>query len=356
MDLPRVYKLYDDLAGARLAFLYSGEFRDEHSPRLIQLAEATTKVFPGSDPSSSKKLAFILVEAYQNIIRHRAPLPGDMEFGAARSLFMLRSDGSCYEVATMNAVRQEELEALRMLLDRIKRNSDLKQLKEMFLKGLQMESNSQRGGAGLGLIEMARRSSNGLHHEIRQLDEGPTMFAIQMRVGTSPMAVSSFDRIHDLQSHMAELDALFAFKGGLQSVMQASLMSMIAADLENGPDGSEQRVRVLLAALEMIGETREQIADPMIVLGRSAGDHSLVIGMLMDRAAADRTGHQIRTLAEMEAAAIQRLYRDALLGRNTNAMFTSTGLIDLARRSKTPLQMELSPHGDGALILVEAVI
>ena len=356
MDLPTVHMLYNNLAGARLAFLYSGEFRDEHSPRLIELAEATTKSFTGPDPAFAKKLAFILVEAYQNIIRHRAPLTPEVAKGAARSMMMLRSDGRSYEVAAMNAVRPEEVEGLRALLDKIKRNTDLKQLKEMFLKGLQNESSSQRGGAGLGLIEMARRSSSGLEHEIRKVGSGELMFILQLRVGGSSMAGSGLDQIQAMQQNMAQLDALFAFKGEFLPMMQTVLMNMISSDLDGGRKGSDARLRVFLAGLEMIGETKEQVSDPLIVLARSPLGHSMVIGMLLDQRQAKRFGDEVVVLAKMDANSIQRLYRDALLGRNSDGSFASTGLLDLARRSKAPLRMELSPHAGNSLLIIEAVI
>ncbi len=355
MDLSTVHKLHADLAGARLHFLYSGGFRDEYTARLIMLSEAVTEAFNNNDPSIRKKLAFTLVEAYQNIIRHRAPLAAEIAAGKGRSLFMLRSDGRSYEVAGKNPVRPEEADGLRSLLDRIGRNADLKQLKEMFLKGLQTESGSQRGGAGLGLIEMARRSSGGLHHRITELDTGDLMFTIHLRVGQSGTPVVELDRIDVLQAHMAALDAVFALKGEFPAVVQAALMNMINMDMASTDRHAESRASIFLAALEMIGEAGEQADDPIVVLAPDPNGLALAVGVSLEDRTARRLGDQVDALSKMEPPAIQRIYRDALLGRNADGAFTSTGLLDLARRSKAPLRMELLPHGGNSLLLVEAV-
>ncbi|MDQ3099827.1 MAG: SiaB family protein kinase [Bacteroidota bacterium] len=348
--------LYETLAGSRWGFLYSGDFHDEHSARLIMLAEEAAKASPETETPLAKKLAFTLVEAYQNIIRHRAPLTPDLELGTGRSMFMLRSDGRSYEVAAMNPVRQEESEALQLLLERIKKNTDLKQLKEMFLRGLQNDSNSNRGGAGLGLIEMARRSSSGLHHDLRPGPGGELMFTIQLRVGISSMRPSPLDQIHGFQQTMAALDAVLVFKGTFTSGIQNALMRMIATDHSGSKERADSRTRAFLASMEMLAELPEQAGDGMILLGRNGQDHLLLTGVLLDERAADRLARQVEVLQQMDHNARQKVYRDALLGRDPDGAFTSTGLLDLARRSKAPLVLSKFPHQGNSLLLLEALV
>src|SRR5690606_17012034 len=184
MDLATVHTLYETLADSRWGFLYSGAFHDEHSARLIDLAEDATKDPENDNGSFSKKLGFVLVEAYQNVIRHRSELKGGLHDGKGRSLFMVLSDGKNFDVATMNPMATEESRELRTLLERIG-GTDLKQLKEMFLRGLQGNNPSQKGGAGLGLIEMARRANDGLQFQLRPIDPAVTMFTMQLRIGGS---------------------------------------------------------------------------------------------------------------------------------------------------------------------------
>jgi hypothetical protein len=356
MDLSTVHKLYEALADARWGFFYSGDFHDEHSARLIMLAEEASKAFTGTGPSLTKKLAFVLVEAYQNVIRHRAPLEKALERGAARSMFMLRSDGRSYEVAAMNPIRREEVAGLRALLEHIRKNADLKQLKEMFLRGLQSEGGSQRGGAGLGLIEMARRSSAGLHHELRELEGSELMFTIRLRVGSSNMADSHMGHLYEHQQAMASIDALLLFKGEFTPGIQNALMRMMATDMDEHPGRSDARTKAFLAAMEMIGELPHQNADPIIVLGRVDGHYSLVIGLVLETRDAERFGRQLEALRGMDPNAIQRVYRDALLGRNADGAFTSTGALDLARRSTEPLSTTGFPHKAASLLLIEAMI
>ena len=65
MDLHNVHTLYESLVGDKPAFLFSGEFNDEHSARLIKLGE---EMLESEDAPRNLRgrLAFVLVEAYRD--------------------------------------------------------------------------------------------------------------------------------------------------------------------------------------------------------------------------------------------------------------------------------------------------
>ncbi|MCB0764540.1 MAG: hypothetical protein KDB84_07545, partial [Flavobacteriales bacterium] len=149
MELAAVHTLYDALAGGGTVFLYSGSFHDEHTVHLISLGE---QMVAGTDMERSmrNKLGFIMVESYQNIIRHRAQLGHALETGAGRSVFLVRERNAMFEVVAINAIPDDEAQELRSILARID-GHDQKQLKEMFLRALQSGKTTERGGAGLGL-------------------------------------------------------------------------------------------------------------------------------------------------------------------------------------------------------------
>jgi hypothetical protein len=351
MHLPPVHTLYEQLAGSRWAFLYSGAFPDAHSARLILLAEEAAHASSGENIALAKKLAFVLVETYQNVIRHRAPLPPDQEKAAGRSLCMLRSDGTAYEVAAMNPVRAEEAHALGRILDGIRQNTDLRQLKEMFLRGLQTQSQSQRGGAGLGLIEMARRSTSGLHHEVRELGDGLHMFSIALHVGSSTQGHTPLEDLRALHATVAGLDALLAFKGQPTPGVQDALLRMIAADMEEAGEAEDRWTGVFLAALELIGEVPGQCGDPLILLGRRGSSHVLMTGLVLTPEEAPHLLAQARHLLERSPAELQKLYRDTLLERQEGPAL-HRGLVDLARRPGASLTVHEEPVANGILVLL----
>ncbi len=350
MEPSAVHNLYTRLANDRWSFIYSGDFLDEHSARLISMAEEASKS-AGSNSQLSKKLAFVMVEAYQNIIRHRNPLPPELATSVGRSLFMVRCDGSSYELNAMNPIRREEIGVVEKQLERIARNGDLKQLKEMFLRGLQGQSISNRGGAGLGLIEMARRSASGLRHDLRSMEPEVPLFLIQMHVGASDMHLTHKEAVHEIHDLVCELDLLLAFKGRSTPGIQNALLRMISADTSAKVETHDTRTKAYLAAMEFINGLDGDGHDTLLLLRRNGDGFSLTTGVLLEEAKLKEMAVQVERLRQGGQPLAQRLYRDALLGRVTGL---STGLIDLARRSLTPLGMEVFPHQDRYLLVLDA--
>ena len=130
--------------------------------------------------SARGRLAYVMVEAYQNIIRHRAPDAPDGRSG--RSFFLLRCQAAGQQVLTMNPVVPEQATALRSRLARIQ-GRDKKELKDFFMEGLQRAAKIAGRGAGLGLIEMARRSNGDPAWSLIPEDDGQEMFTLSVRLG-----------------------------------------------------------------------------------------------------------------------------------------------------------------------------
>jgi hypothetical protein len=345
-------RLYGILPGVECDLVYSGSFPDEHSPRLILLAEELAGRRSGNE-RLSRKLAFILVEAYQNILRHRAPVDPVDEL-AARSVFMLNSTGSAHLVTTTNPLRREEQAGLRSILEKLDKNSDLRQLKEMFLRGLQGTSTSTRGGAGLGLIEMARRSSTGLHHEFIQENDHPLMFSLQLATGRSAQD-ATFERLHAMRELIGELNALLIFKGRPTPGMQSALLRMIATELAGDEALAERGSGIFFGMMETIAELGPMSQPPMIMLRRHGLDHALSITVGLPRADADLFEARTNELLQQDQRVTERMYRDALIGRSSSTHFNK-GLLDLARRMRSPLHMEKFPLGNDSILHLELVI
>jgi len=338
MDLSTVHVLYDALAGDRLTFLYSGRFHDEHTARLITLGEEFLEL-DGSDKSLRGKLAFIMVEAYQNIIRHRAALPEGLEHGAGRSLFVLRSRAAQHEVTAMNPVISSDAHRLNIALEGL-RGLDLKQMKQVFLRGLQSDERTERGGAGLGLIEMARRSGHALQHGFAPLGADHQLFALRVLIGKADAWQGTNESAFSLHSKVVADDISVLCRGQLASGEQEVVMRIIERDLDEDRQHSDARMRAFLATTELLENLGVGGEGPLIIVARTDGKVVLVTGIPLDTAAAARLTTAVQEVNALDAQGLQRRYRDILLGRVEASGTLHLGLIDLARRSTAPLRLE----------------
>lgn len=350
MEHAQALALYTSFAGDRLTFLYSGSFHDEHTARLITLGEEFLE-HQGAAKGLRGKLAFIMVEAYQNIVRHRAPLPAELRDGPGRSLFVLRSTDTAHEVTAMNPVNGADADRLRAELEHLGR-LDIQQMKQVFLRGLQSDERTDRGGAGLGLIEMARRSGNPLRHAFIPLDRDHQLFSLQVLLGPSNDRRSDVGTMSRLHGVIASQGITLAFRGALPAAVQENLMRMVERDLLDDPAAAERSKHAFLLLMGVVMDLDVRQDGPMICVASGKSGSSLTMALPLSEQMADRVERSVMAVNALDAPTLQRRYRDVLLGRGEAASGLELGLMDLLRRSLGKIRFSREPWRDGPFVVL----
>ncbi|MBK9175225.1 MAG: hypothetical protein IPM46_02575 [Flavobacteriales bacterium] len=345
MELRQAHALFSLLEADRSTVLYSGRFHDGHSAGLIAIGESLSAA-AGRDKAHRQRLSFIMVEAYQNILRHRADLPAAVLQGEGRSLFALRVGEASDEVIAMDAVTMADVEAMEPMLRQIGR-SDIAQLKNLFLARLRDGSRTARGGAGLGLIEMARRSAKGLHTAWLPLDEAHRLFVLQMMVGASPAVVTEkiiLERIHKL---VAQLNLIIACRCMNSAEAQEAVLRMAEGEAE----GEDAR-RIAHAFLATNAWLRKHGYGEQAFLAMARERDVPVV------AVAIKTGQQEATLLQDQLTRIGLMpeterdfrFRQALLGR-TASVDIDSDLLELARLAHGAIDAQVVAEEGSAWLL-----
>lgn len=350
MKAPRAHSLFHALAGEGPAFLYSGVFHDGHTARLIGLGEAVSEHL-GLARAHRTKLAFVMVEAYQNIVRHRVR---EGRAGAAdRSMFLLRASARSQQVVAFNPLEEQDLPELTSALQRLKGKGH-DDLKAMFLHGLRTNSASTKGGAGLGLIEMARRSGHPLRHQLYALQNGSHRLGLQVDLGEVPKAEGPQSELHLLDLVMTG-DVLLAYAGQPFPAMLEALITLVQEDLDDRPEKIAPRRLALLAATQLLEDLSAFGASSVLLaLSREAAGYRLFIARPMPPGPAQGILDQVAALNALDARSLQARYRHDLRVHDPDR---SLGLLELAFRAQGPLAAELVQClGEEALLTLELAV
>lgn len=353
---PRIaHSLYQALRGDRSVFAYSGAFHDEHTARLIALGEAAAEGGDGRGTSRGR-LAFIMVEAYQNIIRHRAVLPPQVERGEGRSMFLLRCGADSQQVVVaVNPVKKSDVTGLRSTLHRL-HGMDPAQLKNLFLSGLQNTADQPRRGAGLGLIEMARRSGSDLGYTLRGLGEDHELFILAVRLGTERTYDSVLTEAAALHGTVVQQDLLLLHIGERPVPVQEAVLRMVEEDVDERAERAGLRGRAYLAANGALSSEEGDTGRRICALTRDGEHNSLAVGRVMDERSANAMADRVRAVNACDRSELDRRYRNVLLKRGNSD--ESADLLDLARLSVEPLEVGVFPAEEGVgekLVVVRAV-
>ena len=114
-----------------------------------------------------------MVEVFQNIVRYKKENKQKYE------IFSLRSIDDHLHIFSSNVV---DLSSYSILKDKLKdiNEKDPDDLKKLYLEILKAGVFGEKGGAGLGLLQMARRSSNPIQYNFSPVNEKSKLFQYQL--------------------------------------------------------------------------------------------------------------------------------------------------------------------------------
>jgi len=127
-----------------------------------------------------KKVYNVLVECLQNLFHHVDTVPGfynEDNFG----VFILSKIDEGFRVSTGNMVNGQKKEILKQKIDKIN-SLDKEELKEFYKFVLNNQMFSDKGGGGLGLIDIARKTGNKLEYTFTPFDESFDFFTLSATI------------------------------------------------------------------------------------------------------------------------------------------------------------------------------
>ncbi len=286
MDIHLARSLTAALRDDKCIFGYSGHFPDEHSARLIELGEA---VHCSCDKAVSTKgrLGYVMVEAYQNIVRHRAFPSGGSSWGKGRSMFLLRCRADGHIMKTRNPVTLEQHQKLEERLTELY-GKDTSELKELFLEGIQRTSPPGTRGAGLGLIEMVRRAGEDPKWGFDPLDQSHFLFKLALELGdTGAPTAETLAQEEELPALMLEHRISSFYTGFWSHDVQKAMLGLVRE--ERFPETHDSTERTTLAG--RVGDVLYTSLGPdrAMVLILHAGEHPMLsMGGVMANAKLDQ--------------------------------------------------------------------
>ncbi|MFA9395715.1 MAG: SiaB family protein kinase [Halodesulfovibrio sp.] len=130
----------------------------------------------------TQKVFTILIEQMQNIVRYSTDRLMEDEFGAeaARGQVIIGQNGDgSYFISSGNRIRSEDATDLYKRIENVRYMSP-DELKVLYKEERRKAKSGSEKGAGLGLIEMARKSGKPLDFAIEPLDEETSFFSMKV--------------------------------------------------------------------------------------------------------------------------------------------------------------------------------
>ncbi|MEA3452399.1 MAG: SiaB family protein kinase [Bacteroidota bacterium] len=177
----KAFNLFSRVQQQDFEYVYRGYFTHNITKKILTLADLNIQKAVAFS-TIQKRIYYIMVEGIQNISRHQDEIDqGNDEYPG---IFAIQKQKARYYVTTGNLVLNDRIPSLK---DKIKKINSLEkdELKKFHKEILRSGAISDKGGAGLGLIEMARKSGNRLVASFELINEEYSYFYLQTQIPTT---------------------------------------------------------------------------------------------------------------------------------------------------------------------------
>jgi hypothetical protein len=358
---PDTLKFYfDHWTSLRSCFAYRGPFMDKYTNAILDISEQTRD----HQPHISRKLSFMLVECFQNVLKHSESFSKEEITADDDGMFSFKHTHDSFVINSINILRNHDVPRLIGLIDKVN-ELDEKELKKYYLAHLENNQLSEKGGAGLGLIELARKSGQKIKYKIESLDENCSQFHQQisfLHTNKENALPESFLETSQEYYSMIKRDHIFLhYKGDFtqKSVLPMLEMAALMSNLYFTDKRKTQRAKhVLIEIIQNMSRLNNpeipETQNATILLGRD-DDHLYVssgnIVSISEKVLLEEKLKYLLSLEEEELAELHRTTIRASL-RFESKDRTGLGLIEVVKGSSNNVQYQFYPMAHNQYLFV----
>ena len=179
--MPRSVDQYFDIdrmmAEHELVLAYRDHITEDTVQQLLSITELKL-VQSGEEKKLRKRVFNILVECLQNVVNHAAMVDTIDEH--ASLLLIGRHEGDFF-IITGNRILNDKIGDFEKKVSEI--NSwEHENMREIYSTRLGKSQYSEKGGAGLGLIDIYKRSGRKLNYDIQKIDDKVSFLSLHITV------------------------------------------------------------------------------------------------------------------------------------------------------------------------------
>ncbi len=180
-----VYEYFKKMQDDKVILYFKGEITNNLLTSILQLLDDRLER-KNEDLKVRKKVFSVLLECLQNIYNYQQyqPIPEEEAYYHAATL-MIRRTGDAYYIITGNYMFRERVPKLEAKIHKVNAMTP-EELKEFYKEIISLQQHTETGGAGLGLIDMARKSGEKVAYHFDNITEKYCFYSLQVKVPAKP--------------------------------------------------------------------------------------------------------------------------------------------------------------------------
>ncbi len=338
MELSDLYTLYKLMSQDHFSLVYKGMISDDITEKMVRLSEIDIQ--DKQDLKKiKKKVPIVMVECFQNIIKHKKKSEVKNYTNLKEDFTATRNIENNYFISTANIIKNEDISYLNKKLNKVNKMTK-EELKALYLEVLAEGEISEEGGAGLGLIEIAKKSGNKLTFDFEKVDDEFSLFFLSAHL--TPQGKKEYNAIKDakhIYNIMGSKDIDLIFKGDFSRQSIMPILQLAEENLQNNKTNvyDKKVILILVELLQNISKhalKKKGIRDGIFLFGKKDGHYTISGGNFISKQSFKKVEDQLNHINQLSPAELKDLYKKQLLqGDRSKKGGAGLGLIDMARNS-----------------------
>ncbi len=237
----------------RLSISYLGQSDDNVTGQLMGLSKS---FIDGKTALKkiSKKVSYLIAESFQNIIRHGIPQDMGILSNSEPDFFQINFLADRIIISSKNLIENENIPLLEDRIDHLNELSE-EDLKDIWRRTLNEGERTPKGGAGLGIIDMARKTGLPLKKRFIQIDDTYSQFFLGFEVTNhSENLVSKLDITEIVKQYreFVQKGLLVSYTGDYSGETNSFLIQMLHSNLIEEDSIDSEAIENLSIIIEVI--------------------------------------------------------------------------------------------------------
>jgi hypothetical protein len=270
------YDLIQGMSRMNYEYIYRGKFTKNITANLLALTE--TNLEKATDTQKlKKKIYFVMVECLQNITKHQDKIKDTL--GEESAILVIQKKEKKYFITTGNIIENSHIHKLSDQLEKVN-SLTADELKVYYQEMLINGEISSKGGAGLGLIAMARKTGTKLSYDFQHVNEKISYFYLKTEIHLEISKENSladnetkfsFDKIKKIHEILIKEDILLNFNGTFDRDNLINLLPIIDAQMQGSIDFKKRVFKIMFEMLHNIVNYSEDYNSEKRRVGENQG-------------------------------------------------------------------------------------
>lgn len=190
-----VLSIYDEMQSTGISLVYFGEFSQAITTLFTSMSE-NEMARNGEDRKVMRKVYHTMVETLQNLNKHSDEYSDNSKIG--KGMYMIGKSADSYFIISSNKIRNQRIAKIAQTLNDINKKSKA-ELDQLHKEQLRYGYLSSKGGAGLGFIDIVRKTGQPLDFYFFPVNNDTSLFVMRIELNPTKIIRNKKSKASDAQ-------------------------------------------------------------------------------------------------------------------------------------------------------------